>query len=175
MSNHQSSHMTQNQPKHPPVQEDQTSLKWSFHTFDDLSPKALYEILQLRQAIFVVEQNCPYLDADGLDLQALHILGRKNEELIAYTRCFAPKILQKECVIGRVIVHSKHRHLGLGHRLMKTSEEIAQKQWACNNFYLGAQAHLEYFYQSLGYERCGPNYDEDGIPHLPMQKIINNF
>ena len=154
------------------------SIQWSYHNLENLSAKEMYEILQLREKVFIVEQNCAYLDADGLDDIALHIVGRLDGKIIAYTRCFPPHTLKESCVIGRVIVEQAFRKCGLGQILMKRSEEIALQCWrekftAVPHFSLGAQAHLEYFYQSLGYQRCGDNYDEDGITHLPMHKILH--
>ena len=139
---------------------------WHHHPFQNLSASILYQIIKLREEVFIVEQNCPYLDADGLDPKAFHLFATQADEIIAYARIFPCRIIQQDTVIGRVIVRASHRGQNLGYRLMQEVE----KQHPSPSFYLGAQAHLERFYGNVGYVRAGPNYDEDGIPHIPMRK-----
>ena len=145
-------------------------MHWDWKHWNQLSITELYNILQLRQAVFVVEQLCPYLDADGEDQCCYHLSGYKQDQLVAYVRVFPPNLTKPEVVIGRVITASSIRGQGWGRPLMMMAEEYAHQEFGAQGFYLGAQAHLEKFYTSLGYQRCGPNYDEDGIPHLPMRK-----
>ena len=145
-------------------------MHWTWKSWAQLTLAELYSILQLRQAVFVVEQNCPYLDADGEDQQCWHLLGHKDDELVAYVRVFPPRSTKKDIVIGRVITAHSIRGQGWGRPLMETAEGFASRQFGAHSFYLGAQAHLAHFYGSLGYKTCGPAYDEDEIPHLPMRK-----
>jgi ElaA protein len=149
--------------------------RWNWKSWDTLSRNELYALLQLRQAIFIVEQNCPYLDADGIDFSAAHLLGWDDKEnLVGYSRVYLHENNPLEASIGRVIVHSTHRGSGLGYELMKKTEDFALRHWArkLTAFTLSAQSHLKFFYTKLGYEVCGPGYDEDGIPHLPMRKDL---
>lgn len=149
--------------------------RWNWKTWDTLSLDELYALLQLRQAIFVVEQNCPYLDADGVDSRSGHLLGWNNEDiLMGYSRVYLHEDKPSVASIGRVIVHSNFRGSGIGYELMKKTEAFALNHWQdkLTAFTLSAQAHLKFFYARLGYKICGPGYDEDGIPHLPMWKDL---
>ena len=146
-------------------------IEWICNPFTNLSLSQLYAILQLRQEIFVVEQQCPYLDADGQDHDAFHLMGFIDDQLALYTRFFFNSH-KREGIIGRVIVKEAYRGLGLGYKLMEESERRCLRIHVPKQITLGAQAHLRSFYQQLGYEVYGHEYDEDGIPHLPMRKII---
>ena len=148
-----------------------TPIEWRLRSFTELSVTELYSILQLRQEVFVVEQTCAYLDADGEDSQAHHLMGFIDKQLALYTRLFYDPN-STTSIIGRVIVKQTHRKLGLGYRLMTESERRCQQLYTPNRITLGAQAHLESFYSRLGYTVYGEEYDEDGIPHLPMHKFI---
>lgn len=146
-------------------------LQWLDCAFDELTVHHLYTLLKLRQEVFVVEQTCPYLDADGTDQDARHCLGFLGEQLILYTRYFISPS-DDTGVIGRVITHRDFRNRGLGHLLMLKSERCLLEQQRVSKIHLSAQAHLRTFYEKLGYRVCGSEYDEDGIPHLPMLKFI---
>lgn len=149
------------------------SLHWEWKSWSDLDTEDLYALIQLRQAVFIVEQDCPYIDADGQDQRAYHLLGwSENRTLAVYTRVFLPDNIDDEGVIGRVIVHKDYRKKGLGLVVMEKSEEyaISHSQIPIPAFHLSAQAHLRSFYEQLGYGVVGDPYDEDGIPHLPMRK-----
>jgi len=148
----------------------QSKYRWSLSSWDTLSRDELYTILQLRQQIFVVEQNCPYLDADGTDHKALHLQGYAQQELCAYARIFPPKEKNNTVVIGRVIVAQHFRGRGLGKILMQKSHELSYEQFPQCRFFLSAQSHLSSFYGDLGYQQCGEGYLEDDIPHIPMMK-----
>ena len=149
----------------------QKQIEWRCHQFTELSVSELYAILQLRQEVFVVEQQCPYLDADGQDKDAYHLMGFINNQLSLYTRLFYLEH-KREGIIGRVIVKETHRGLGLGYKLMEESEKWCLEVHSPTQITLGAQAHLQSFYNQLGYIVYGNEYDEDGIPHLPMRKFI---
>ena len=142
-------------------------MHWTYAAWEELDRDALYAIARLRQEVFVVEQACAYADLDGLDPLAHHLQGWDAEDLVAYLRTFAAHTIHPEQVIGRVIVAASHRRRGVASALMREAERNLN---ACEPIWLGAQAHLEGFYASLGYRVCGPGYDEDGIPHLPMRK-----
>ena len=144
----------------------QTEITWLLSKWTDLDIDTLYKILQLRQSIFIVEQNCPYLDADGLDPATFHLMGYADEQLCAYARIFPPK--ENRIAIGRVIVAPSFRGQGLGYLLMKEAHQQAQRIFGVQRFFVSAQQHLAHFYQNLGYKICGNPYLEDNIPHVPM-------
>lgn len=143
---------------------------WTCKPFADLTLTELYAILRLRSEIFVVEQNCPYLDLDGQDEAAFHLLGRTEAgELAAYTRLLPKGVSYPEYAsIGRVVVAQGHRGDGLGQTLMRESIAQCEARFGTQAIKLGAQRYLERFYQGLGFMQCGEGYDEDGIPHIPM-------
>jgi len=145
----------------------ETPMRWQWSTLDELTPTALYAALALRQEVFVVEQDCAYLDADGRDLFAHHLLGWRDERLIAYARVFGPRDGQP-LTIGRVVTSATVRGTGLGRPLMQQAMERGWTAYGHGPIHLSAQAHLADFYGSLGFRVSGPGYDEDGIPHLPM-------
>jgi len=139
-------------------------LTWQERDFDGLTVHQLYAILALRQRVFVVEQTCPYLDADGADQPSRHLWAERAGEIVAYVRIVPASLKFDEISIGRVITAPETRGTGLGRELMKRA--IA----ACGNvpIRIGAQAHLEKFYGKLGFVRASDLYDEDGIPHIEM-------
>ncbi|MBL9014959.1 MAG: GNAT family N-acetyltransferase [Myxococcales bacterium] len=141
------------------------ALAWHAKQFDELSVHELYAILALRGRVFVVEQNCPYLDPDGYDQASRHVWASDEAGAIhAYLRIVPAGIKFGEVSIGRVITAPEARGTGLGKELMRRG--IA----ACGAgpIRIGAQAHLERFYGELGFVRASEPYDEDGIPHLEM-------
>src|ERR1035437_10012634 len=105
------------------------SVNWSCKHFKDLSNEELYQIFRLRLAVFVVEQNCPYQDADGKDIKSLHVTGKQNDELIAYARIVLPGVSYKEISIGRVATSKEARRTGAGKILMKKSMEYIRKEF----------------------------------------------
>jgi ElaA protein len=140
-------------------------------TFQKLSLNELYNLLQLRSEVFVVEQDCVYQDVDGKDEKALHILGLLNNELVAYTRCFRPGDYFNEASIGRVVVQKEHRKKGLAHLIMKRSIEVIIQKYKTNQIKVSAQTHLKDFYEAHGFKKTGEEYLEDSIPHISM--ILN--
>ena len=136
--------------------------------FEDLSIYELYDILQLRSEVFVVEQDCVYQDIDGKDANALHIIGKKDGKIIAYTRCFAPGYYFDEAAIGRVVVAKDQRSFKYGHDIMDASKKTIKKYYHTENIKLSAQQYLIKFYQSHGFQPIGEGYLEDGIPHIAM-------
>lgn len=138
--------------------------------FEELSLKELYQVLQLRSEVFVVEQNCIYQDIDGKDEKALHVLGFKNNKLVAYTRCFPPGEYFDKAAIGRVLVKQNHRKHDLGHTILKASIEAIANCYQTSEIKLSAQTYLIDFYKSHGFKQIGERYLEDGIPHIGMVK-----
>ena len=147
------------------------TLSWSVKSFAELSNLEVYKILQLRQAIFIVEQNCPYLDADDSDSEAYHVMGISNNELVAYSRFYTSKYGQAS--IGRVVVSANYRGLGLGFKLMQEAERSLLSIDNPTKIHLSAQEYLRSFYETLGYHQNGDGYLEDNIPHIPMDKFFN--
>jgi ElaA protein len=141
---------------------------WVCKAYPELSTDELYALLALRQRVFVVEQNCPYLDLDGKDRPAWHLWHASGGEVVAYLRYFAPGVLYPEASIGRVVTSPERRRDGLGRALMGEGIARVEAQFGRHPVRIGAQAYLERFYASFGFARSGPDYLEDGIPHLPM-------
>lgn len=139
-------------------------------TFEELTKKELYELLQLRSEVFIVEQDCVYQDVDGKDQKALHVLGKKDENIVAYTRIFQPGDYFQEANIGRVVVRQDQREYGLGREIMKASLEVVKQRFNGPPVHLSAQMYLKQFYISLGFEQIGEGYLEDGIPHVGMRR-----
>jgi ElaA protein len=139
-------------------------LTWHVRTFAELSAAELYAIMALRQRVFVVEQNCAYLDADGVDQVSRHLWAERGSTIVAYLRIVPAGVKFDAISIGRVITAPEQRGSGLGRELMKRG--IA----TCGvvPIRIGAQAHLEKFYGELGFARASDAYDEDGIPHIEM-------
>jgi ElaA protein len=138
--------------------------------FEELSTTELYEIMALRQLVFVVEQNCPYLDADGKDLSAWHLLCRNSKgTLIAYTRLLPKGISYPDYPsIGRVVNHPEVRGTGIGKQLMEKSIALCIYLFGNEPIKIGAQRYLKTFYEGHGFVATGEEYLEDGIPHLKM-------
>ena len=146
-------------------------LNWTFKKFDELTARELYAIMQLRNEVFVVEQNCVYQDADNKDQQSMHLCGWDAEKLVAYTRIIPPGISYNEASIGRVVTSPAYRNTGAGRQVMKESISLTLSAFNCNEIKIGAQVYLTKFYQSLGFVPCSDEYLEDGIPHIEM--ILN--
>lgn len=145
-------------------------IHYSCLSYDELSKDHLYALLALRQEVFVVEQHCPYLDADGKDQQAYHLLGlTENGALATYARLLpAGSSYQNYAAIGRVITAPFARGQKLGRTLMTTAIERVKAIWGAVPIKLSAQAHLRGYYSSVGFNPVGEIYLEDGIPHVGM-------
>jgi len=139
-------------------------------TFQELSTHELYAILQLRSEVFVVEQDCVYQDVDDKDQKALHVIGFKNDNVVAYTRIFKPGDYFKESSIGRVVVAHSERKYGYGVEIMNASIYAIQEHYKETSIRISAQTYLLKFYASLGFKKVGEEYLEDGIPHVNMIK-----
>lgn len=139
--------------------------------FEELSLTELYQLLQLRSEVFVVEQNCVYQDIDGKDEKALHLLVKKGTMLVAYTRLFAPGFYFEGASFGRVVVSPSFRGHKYGHKLVKASLEAITKYFGQVNVEISAQKYLLAFYKTHGFKAVGEEYLEDGIPHVHMVKF----
>lgn len=149
----------------PPVEE----ITWHLSRLKAMSGPDVYDVLALRQAVFMVEQNIPVLDADGEDANALHLSGRGAEGLLAYARIFPPDE-ENECVrIGRVVVAAAARGQGLGRELMEQALDCARELAPQATVQIAAQARLAEFYESLGFSIDGEIYDDHGVPHVDMK------
>ena len=149
-------------------------IDWQDLHHSDLSVSQLYALLQLRCAVFVVEQNCPYQDIDGDDLEGenRHILGWHNGTLVAYARILKGDDELQPVVIGRVIVSEALRGEKIGQQLMSKALESCTRRWPEKPIYLGAQAHLQNFYGQFGFIPVTDIYEEDGIPHIGMAREV---
>ena len=149
-----------------------SSISFSCKPFTELSLEELYKIMQIRQAVFVVEQDCAYLDADDKDQDAWHVMGFSEEgQLLAYTRLLPMGISYQDYVsIGRVVSSPNARGLGAGRKAMQFSLTEMERIFGNSPIKLSAQSYLIKFYESLGFECVGAEYLEDGIPHIAMIK-----
>jgi len=139
-------------------------------TFKELTTQELYDILQLRTEVFVVEQDCVYQDMDGKDQKALHVIGYKNSRVVAYTRIFKSGDYFDYASIGRVVVSKQEREHKYGNDIMKASIEAIKNHYNETMIKISAQTYLKRFYNNLEFFEVGEEYLEDGIPHVAMIK-----
>ena len=149
------------------------SLSWQCTAFAELTPDDLYSAMELRQRVFVVEQNCAYLDADGSDKRSLHLLGWNGDSsrrrLVAYARLLPPKVKYAEASIGRVCTHPDVRGTGAGKTLMEEAIRRVEEGWG-PEIRIAAQIYLERFYETFGFKRVTDPYLEDDIWHVDMRR-----
>lgn len=154
------------------------AMRWHCERFEALSASALYALLSLRSQVFVLEQRCVYLDPDGLDPQCWHLQGRgEQDELQAYARLLPPLLKgpqQTLPMIGRVVTASSARGAGQGRALMQQAIAECARLWPGQGIDIGAQAHLQGFYASLGFVPSSAPYDEDGIAHIDMRRAAGD-
>jgi len=139
-------------------------LRWREEAFARLTPAELYAICALRQRVFVVEQSCVYVDADGYDPPSRHLWAEREGVLHAYLRIVPAGVKFAEVSLGRVVTAPEARGAGLGRELVRRGLASV----GAVPVRIGAQAHLEKFYGELGFARASDVYDEDGIPHIEM-------
>lgn len=145
-------------------------IQWKIKSFENLSVHELYDILRLRSEIFVVEQNCVYLDLDGKDKKGLHLLGKYEGKIVAYSRLFEPGISFEYASIGRVVVDARYRDRKWGHELMREAIAGIQSHFGEIKITIGAQLYLKKFYESHGFVQTSDMYLEDDIPHIEMKR-----
>lgn len=146
------------------------NLEWKIKRFEELSIRELYNLLQLRSEVFVVEQNCVYQDIDGKDEKAYHLIGEDNGKIVAYARLFKPNDYFENASIGRVIVKETYRAKKTGHILMKEAIAGIETHFDQKKITISAQLYLKKFYESHGFIQTSEMYLEDDIPHIEMKK-----
>ena len=147
-------------------------IRWLLKKFDDLTPHEIYSILQLRNEVFVVEQNCVFQDADNKDQDSYHLMGWDSERLIAYSRIIPAGIAYDLPSIGRVVTSQAARRNGTGKVLMSESIKAIQELFGNVSIKLGAQLYLKKFYESFGFMQSSDIYPEDGIEHIEMMRSV---
>jgi ElaA protein len=145
-------------------------IHWVLKKFEELTPHELYAVLQLRSAVFVVEQACVYQDADNKDPYCYHLMGYNENGLVAYTRLLAPGVSYQQASIGRVVTAPAVRRYGFGKKLMQESIDTVYRLFGNGPIKIGAQSYLKKFYESFGFVQNGAPYLEDGIEHIYMIK-----
>ena len=143
-------------------------MKWSCKAFKELSLDEFHDIIQLREIVFVVEQDCPYLDVDGKDKDALHVFGEYEGNIVATTRILKPGKSYDEVAIGRVVTSPTVRGMGMGKQLMEESMKFVQLHFGKVPVRISAQTYLLRYYKSFGFIETGQEYLEDNIPHFEM-------
>jgi ElaA protein len=148
------------------------NITWYHKHFKDLTTKELYQILQLRNEVFIVEQKCPFQDLDDKDFKCFHLIGfdTVSQKIVAYTRIVPARVSYKEASIGRVVTSAEARGGGIGRELMLKSIELLEELFGGVSIKIGAQYYLKKFYESLGFQQVGEIYLEDGIEHILMIK-----
>ena len=146
------------------------AIQWKIKSFDDLTVHELYDLLRLRSEIFVVEQNCVYLDLDGKDKVALHLFGEFEGKIVAHARLFKAGITFEKSSIGRVTVDANYRDRKWGHDLMREAIAGIKYHFGENQITIGAQLYLKKFYENHGFIQTSEMYLEDDIPHIEMIK-----
>ena len=137
---------------------------WEVKEWTELSTSEVENIFSLRSEVFVVEQDCIYQDIDGKDQKAKHVIGKKENDIVAYARIFKPGDYFKEASFGRAVVKKTERGKGVGDELVKNCLEIITEE----EIKISAQSYLKSFYGKHGFKAEGSEYLEDGIPHTAM-------
>ena len=145
------------------------SVDWQFAPFARLTPQQIHDMYRLRVGVFVVEQNCVFQDVDGADPKGWHLLGYASGNLVAYCRFLPGGVKFDVHSIGRVITAPSARRTGLGRTLMREAMKRAAELWPGQRIRIGAQVHLERFYNEFGFTKSSEPYDEDGILHIEME------
>lgn len=146
------------------------NLQWKIKRFETLTILELYDLLQLRSEVFVIEQNCVYQDIDGKDQKAWHLIGEDDGKTVACARLFKPKDYFEQASIGRVVVKESYRDKKLGHILMREAILEIKKHFNETKITISAQLYLKKFYENHGFIQTSDMYLEDDIPHIEMKK-----
>ena len=146
------------------------NITWYHKHFNELNTTELYQILQLRNEVFIVEQNCPFQDIDDKDFNCYHLIGFDTDyqKIVAYTRIIPADVCYEEPSIGRVVTSSSARKEGIGRDLMQKSIELLEELYGGVSIKIGAQFYLKKFYESFGFQQVEEVYLEDGIEHILM-------
>ena len=148
------------------------TIEWKYKKFVQLTPYEIYDLLHLRSEVFVVEQNCVFLDTDTIDQHCFHLLGYTESKLIAYARIVPSGVVYKEASVGRVVTSLSVRNRGAGKKLMEQSIDRLYISFGKVPIKIGAQFYLKKFYESLGFYQISEVYLEDGIEHIHMMKDV---
>jgi len=143
-------------------------IKYIWKTFAELSSDELYAMIHLRQKVFIVEQDCPYIDADYADQDAFHLLAYSDKDLIGYLRAFRPGIKYDGSSLGRIVTEINSRGLGIGKEITEEGVNFLSKEYPNHEIVISAQHRLEHFYVELGFKARGEVYLEDDIDHIQM-------
>ncbi|MCY6485508.1 GNAT family N-acetyltransferase [Clostridium aestuarii] len=143
-------------------------MNWELKKFEELKVKELYEILKIRNEVFVVEQQCAYQDCDGKDEKSYHLYLQDNGKIIAYLRILKKGVSYDEISIGRVLVHKNYRGKGISREMMLKAINFIDLNLNEKEIKIQAQSYLVNFYGSLGFKETSNEYLEDNIPHIDM-------
>ena len=146
-------------------------MQWLVKSFDTLTSQELYEILALRSEIFIVEQNVPYQDLDGKDLDAIHIFAKDNGTVVAAIRILKPGVSYPEASFGRVVVKESYRGKKMSSIMIQKGLELMETKWNVKQVRISAQAYLQKYYATFGFEVQSEIYIEDQLPHIEMAKL----
>ncbi|WP_343342701.1 GNAT family N-acetyltransferase [Terrisporobacter petrolearius] len=143
-------------------------MNWKIKKFNELNIEEIYKILALRNEIFIVEQECAYLDCDDKDLNSYHLFLTENGQIVSYLRILEKGVSYDEISIGRVAVKKSYRGKGISRKMMLKAIEFIENNLSENTIKIQAQAYLLNFYSSLGFKAVSEEYLEDNIPHIDM-------
>lgn len=143
-------------------------MNWNIKNFNQLKVEEIYKILALRNKVFIVEQECAYLDCDGKDLNSYHLFSEENGEVVAYLRILEKGVSYDEISIGRVVVKNNYRGKGISREMMLKAIEFIENNLKECTIKIQAQVYLLNFYSSLGFKAVSEEYLEDNIPHIDM-------
>ena len=143
-------------------------MNWNCKTYKNLTLDEFHDLIQLREIVFVVEQDCPYLDVDGKDKKAFHVIGKLNNKIVATARILPQGVSYDEVSIGRVVVSPKVRGKNIGKQLMEQSMLFVKENFGNVSVRISAQTYLLKYYESFGFKTVGEEYLEDNIPHREM-------
>ncbi len=149
-------------------------MQWKIKNFNELSTEELYKILQLRNEVFVVEQECIYQDCDNKDMEATHLFCIKEDKVIATLRILNKGVSYEEISIGRVAVNKEYRRQDLGRKSMEMAIEYIKDKYGDSPIRISAQVYIKEFYKSLGFREVSDSYLEDDIPHIEMLYEMKN-
>lgn len=150
---------------------DRTKLVWNLKSFEELTRDELYKIIRARLEVFVMEQNCSYLDTDNYDQKALHLWAEYDGEVMAYCRLFDTGIKYEETSIGRVLTTQKARGLNIGRELVGNAVQIIENVYKTSKIRISAQDYLLKFYSDFGFIATDKKYLEDNLPHTEMYRL----
>lgn len=150
---------------------DRTKLVWNLKSFEELTRDELYKIIRARLEVFVIEQNCSYLDTDNYDQKALHLWAEYEGEVMAYCRLFDVGIKYEETSIGRVLTTQKARGLNIGRELVGNAVQIIENVYKTSKIRISAQDYLLKFYSEFGFIATDKKYLEDNLPHTEMYRL----